>query len=79
MGITAVGEEGRRDGGGYKAKTVHTYLPLRPRLITSWDENDRQMAIAGVQGNVTYTTTCLERERQEEEELNQQVFFGINM
>lgn len=31
------------------------------------------MAIAGVEGNITYTTICLQREREEEEELNKQV------
>lgn len=31
------------------------------------------MAIAGVEGNIQYTTKCLERERAEEEVLAQQV------
>ncbi len=31
------------------------------------------MSIAGVEGNITYTTTCLERERNDEEELKKQV------
>lgn len=58
---------------------THQSLLLWWCFVTSRDAHGWQMAIAGVEGNITYTTTCLERERQEEEELNQQVNSGINI
>lgn len=73
-----MGEEGRRDEGGAKQKDSRMSAAAVV-FIACRDENDWQMAIAGVEGNVTYTATCLERERQEEEELNQQVLFDINV
>ena len=58
---------------GKRYKQQDSRRPLLWCFIASHDDNNWQMAIAGVEGNITYTTTCLERERQEEEELNQQV------
>ncbi|CAM9696552.1 unnamed protein product, partial [Ectocarpus sp. 12 AP-2014] len=47
-------------------KTAYNYI------IKAAEIKPRKMAIAGVEGNITYTTTCLERERQEQEELHKQ-------
>lgn len=69
-------EEGRR--GGRDASNLRLTRVYRCGGVSSRYENGWQMAIAGVEGNTTYTTTCLEREREEEEELNQQVNFGIS-
>lgn len=50
------------------------FSALRSRLLLLSGKTKRQMAIAGVEGNITYTTICLERERNEEEELQKQVW-----
>eukprot|EP00903_Cladosiphon_okamuranus_P009107 g8702.t2 len=41
-------------------------------IVKAAEIKPRKMAVAGVEGNITYTTICLEREREEEEELKQQ-------